>query len=109
MPGKTRCAPCNEWHKDYAHAKRKEINKLVFDHYGRACKCCKTTLDEVFLTLGHVNNDGAAHRREVGSEMKRWAVKNGFPDILETQCWNCNMAQYIGGVCPHQEQHGPQS
>ena len=106
IPGRTRCVDCQEWHRQFAKEWRAKRRKLVYDHYGRVCQCCKSTFDDVFLTLGHVHQDGAVHRRQVGTEMYAWAIKNGFPDILETQCWNCNGARMVtGGTCPHQEKH----
>jgi hypothetical protein len=73
-----------------------------FDHYGRTCTCCGVEFELVFLNLDHVFNDGARHRREIGDALYRWAVKNNFPDTLQTHCWNCNSAKRIAGICPHQ-------
>jgi len=78
----------------------------VLDHYGCICRCCGETHEE-FLTLAHVNEDGAAHRKKLkrfGAGFYAWLVKNNFPnDVpLEILCWNCNCAiQYHGGICPH--------
>lgn len=50
--------------------------------------CLITDID--MLTLDHINNDGAAHRKEIGSEhstnMYRWAINNGFPRMFQTLC-----------------------
>jgi hypothetical protein len=48
------------------------------------------------LTLDHINNDGAKHRRSIsihrerncGSIAYRNAKKQGFPNIFQTLCWN---------------------
>jgi hypothetical protein len=70
--------------------------KEVFDYYGRVCKCCGENREE-FLTIDHINNDGKKDR----SNFYKKIVKLGFPDDLQTLCWNCIHAKHIYGVCPH--------
>lgn len=75
----------------------------VFDHYGRICKCCKETISE-FLTIDHINNDGAKHRRKVRStKIYQWLVENNFPKGFQTLCFNCNTAKGFFGKCPHKK------
>lgn len=80
------------------------IKERVFAHYGLECVCCGES-EIVFLTIDHMNNDGAEHRREIGRSgirFYRWLTKNGLPDGYQTLCFNCNVGRYInGGVCPH--------
>ena len=71
----------------------------VIDAYGGVCACCGEYRYE-FLALDHVNNDGAAHRKEVG-DVYKWAIKTKFPPSLQLLCHNCNMAKAIYGHCPH--------
>lgn len=99
--GQVNCENCAADGREY----HRQNKKICFDHYGRMCACCGIEFDERFLTLDHVNNDGAAHRKEIGnSTLYRWAIKNKFPDLLQTNCWNCNMGKSVNGaVCPHQE------
>ena len=70
------------------------------------CACC----DErgwPFLSIDHINRNGAAHRREIGPSKKGYAIycwlkKNNFPPGFQVLCHNCNMArEHWGGVCPH--------
>jgi len=78
--------------------------KVVFDHYGNDCSCCGED-EPKFLTIDHVENDGAAHRKEVapGSTLFRWIIKNDFPETFRILCFNCNSGRYHnGGVCPHE-------
>lgn len=73
--------------------------------YGGRCACCGED-DPRFLSLDHVENDGAAHRAEVGGTDKvyRLAIVEGFPDRFQLLCFNCNLGKARnGGVCPHQE------
>ncbi len=74
------------------------------------CACCGEK-DLRFLTLDHVNNDGAAHRKSIGNGRSagngiyRYLKIRGFPNNppLQVLCFNCNMGrQRNGGICPHQ-------
>jgi hypothetical protein len=79
----------------------------VFDHYGWQCECCGET-EPKFLTIDHINNDGAEHRKQIRSAVSlyRWLCMNGFPEGFQTLCYNCNCGRARnGGVCPHQS-HG---
>jgi hypothetical protein len=105
-----------ERHKD-RHAVRNKANwqkvkTEVVAAYGGKCGCCGED-NLVFLTIDHVNNDGAAHRREVGrSGIYFWLRRKGYPEGFQVLCWNCNMAKALGG-CPHQQAQffviGPQA
>lgn len=77
----------------------------VFAAYGNKCSCPGCNIaDPRFLTLDHVNNDGAQHRKKVksGTQVLLWAKRNNFPPSLRLMCWNCNCArQWNDGICPH--------
>jgi hypothetical protein len=78
---------------------RRRMSVLKF--YGGKCMCCGET-EPKFLTLDHVNNDGAKHRKEIGqSSIYRWVEINGFPKTIQILCFNCNMAKGLYGKCPH--------
>jgi len=86
---------------------RKKLKEIVFGHYGKRCACCGEA-EEFFLTLGHVNQDGAAHRRALKvsggglSTVYRDVIRRGFPDDFRVECYNCNCGAFRnGGVCPH--------
>ena len=75
---------------------------LVFDHYGRTCICCGES-EFRFLTIDHINNDGATHRKAIGGNLYSWLIKNQFPDGFQVLCFNCNHGKHLnGGICPHQ-------
>lgn len=82
--------------REYVRAHYQRARKKVFDRYGRVCRCCGESREE-FLTIDHINNDGKNDR----SNFYKTIVKLGFPDNLQTLCWNCNHAKYIYGTCPH--------
>jgi hypothetical protein len=96
----------------YQRAKRVEIREATYLAYGGyKCACCGEA-DKMFLTLDHINNDGADFRRMlVGSQAKgggyvtyRWLAVRGFPPGYQVLCMNCNYGKRMnGGVCPHQE------
>ena len=78
--------------------------KVVFDHYGHECSCCGEN-EPRFLTIDHVNDDGAQHRKKVsaGNVLFRWLVNNNFPSAFRILCFNCNSGRYHnGGSCPHE-------
>lgn len=81
------------------------LRKETFDAYGGRCACCGEDQLEV-LTIDHVNNDGAEHRKitGAGSRFYAWLRKEGFPQDGRFQilCFNCNIAKKIYGTCPHQ-------
>jgi hypothetical protein len=74
------------------------------------CACCGESIVG-FLSLDHVNNNGAAHRKLLAGENQcpsaifyRKLIKLGFPTDppLIVLCFNCNMGrQRNGGICPH--------
>lgn len=72
---------------------------------GYRCKCCGET-EPKFLSIDHINNDGAEMRKVhgVGSAMYKWLKKRGYPAGFQVLCMNCNHGKARnGGVCPHQE------
>lgn len=65
------------------------------------CACCKESTYE-FLSIDHVDNDGAAHRKKLKSSIYRWLRQNNYPDGFQILCMNCNWAKGKYGKCPHQ-------
>jgi hypothetical protein len=90
-------------------AKLRAERREVIEAYGGRCACCGEA-NMGFLTLDHVNDDGAEHRRSIGAgrsslRVYRWAKANGYPDTLRVLCANCNCGrQWNGGVCPHKDE-----
>jgi len=78
--------------KSYSKYK-KSIKLKCLKHYGEKCAMCGEGDCDV-LTLDHVNNDGAKHRRKTrksGSAFYLMLQQKGFPDNppLQTLCANC--------------------
>lgn len=86
--------------------RRNAMRDKVYQAYGGyRCNCCGE-IEAKFLSIDHVNNDGAKHRREnghkTGEQMYRWLILNGFPDNFQVLCMNCQWGKRNNrGVCPH--------
>lgn len=94
--------------KEYWRRLRLEI----MDAYGgRRCACCGES-NQMFLSVDHINGDGAQHRRQLGyttgngrggsSRTMQWIKQNNFPPGFQVLCFNCNHGKHVnGGTCPH--------
>lgn len=91
------------------HAAYLKTKLEVMQRYGGYCQCCGEPRIE-FLTIDHINQNGADHRRELGFDhtctgynFYIWLRKQDYPDLgLQVLCANCNTAKGAFGVCPHQ-------
>jgi hypothetical protein len=93
---------------DRNNAAARALRDRVLAAYGGpkcACPYCKDGDILDFLTIDHIENDGAAHRRMIGkggAPTYRWLVRQGFPPGYQVLCWNCNRSKHAnGGVCAH--------
>jgi hypothetical protein len=107
--GKTRCPVCRQVDSKRVKVKTEELKISAYNAYGGPkCNCCGET-EIQFLTIDHVNNNGAEHKREVwGSRSRRasgmylWLQKNDYPQGFQVLCFNCNCGKHRnGGLCPH--------
>lgn len=113
---------CREWAKNNPEKKKESRTRsflktkiAVFRHYSNGdphCACCGEVALE-FLSMDHINGDGAEHRRAMSPNTKKgygriyhWLKKNEFPDGFRVLCFNCNMARGIFGYCPHERENG---
>ena len=103
-----------------AQESRRRQKRRVMEAYGGAvCVCCDEACLSM-LTIDHINNDGAKHRREIGklyeystgkralvTEMYTWLERNGFPSGFQVLCYNCNLSKHRNkGVCEHKLNEG---
>jgi len=100
LDDKFRCAACHKNHLKNGKARWHQQRLVVLQHYGGKCVCCEETTHE-FLEIDHIGGGGAKHRKEVGSHMMEWIIKNDFPDDLQVLCANCNRGRGKFGNCPH--------
>ncbi|WP_428323676.1 hypothetical protein [Nitrosopumilus sp.] len=106
-----------EYQRNYVKRNKNKINKqinekikekkiLVFNHYTNGknqCQCCGEN-EFLFLSIDHIDNNGAEHRREIGKgySIYFWLVENDFPEGFQVYCMNCNWGKARnGGICPH--------
>lgn len=87
--------------------RRDNIKYLIFEHYGNACACCNESHKE-FLTIDHINNDGALFRKNNPNKRSNAAfyksiIDSNFPTNLQLLCWNCNCAKQFHNICPHKK------
>lgn len=83
----------------------RRLRLAVLAAYGNVCACCGEGCER-FLSIDHINNDGAKQRRETkqrtGTHFYRWLTLNGFPPGFQVLCYNCNLGKARnGGICPH--------
>lgn len=88
--------------------RKRDLRLAAFEVYGGpVCACCGEDQYE-FLTIDHVNGDGAEHRRKLKKkhgyvvEIYRWLKNNRYPEGFQVLCWNCNCAKAHFGQCPHE-------
>lgn len=81
--------------------KNREYKMAVIRHYGGRCACCGEAHSE-FLSVDHINGDGAQHRRVVKTNIYQWLLRNNFPEGFRLLCMNCNFARGKFRFCPHE-------
>lgn len=78
---KTLCEECHQKGQERYYG----YKQAVFDHYGAVCACCGED-EPAFLSIDHIDNDGAEHRRTHGyrNNLYVWLRRNGFPEGFRT-------------------------
>ena len=85
----------------------RRLKDEVYAAYGGyECKCCGVT-EATFLSIDHMNNDGAKQRKELHGKtpgyLYTYLRRNKFPAGYQVLCMNCQVGKHRnGGVCPHQ-------
>ena|SRR3990167_3596234 len=89
-----------EGRKLIERAFREKRRFQALDYYGNRCACCGEKQTE-FLSIDHKNNDGALHRKKIGSHIYAWLYNQNYPDDFQILCMNCNFGKKFNGICPH--------
>lgn len=91
----------------YSRVKNLTYKSQILSAYNNECQCCGEIIWQ-FLTIDHIDNDGAKHRREefgfrrAGTTMYRWLKKHDYPkDNFRLLCMNCNACIGFHGFCSH--------
>ena len=87
---------------------RKRTRQKFLELYGNECSCCGEKHVE-FLTLDHIQGDGAQERKRLGGNyaLYLYAIKlfnSNKEEALKQHrilCWNCNCSIGVYGYCPH--------
>jgi hypothetical protein len=89
-------------HREKRRAYKQAVKREVFAAYGGAiCVCCGEMHME-FLSIDHVDGDGAEHRKTVHQgNLYFWLKAHGFPPGFRVLCLNCNFSLGHYGYCPH--------
>lgn len=108
-----RLADVPRWRLNARRSYRK-LYETIMHHYGNGdlkCACCGET-EIGFLTLDHINNNGAEHRRIVmngksttGPRFYLWLKRNNYPPGFQVLCYNCNCSKGKYGKCAHRLTH----
>lgn len=103
---RVRCPRCHTRNLTTNNNTYRKFSRDVIILYGGKCVCCGET-ELNFLTLDHINNDGALQRKErsAGSATYKWVMKER-PADLQVLCYNCNCAKGHYGICPHEIARG---
>ena len=89
--------------KRYKVRARQLLIEVLEAYGGAVCSCCGET-EPLFLSIDHINEDGAEMRKIHGSgiDFYRWLKKHDYPGGFQVLCMNCNLGKAInGGQCPH--------
>lgn len=126
-----RCAVCKKNHRERyytnrienaktAKERRQRLKLAAFHAYGGSkCACCGDEHLE-FLSIDHLDGDGAEHRRSLikekgwksktgnmcGHHFYLWLKQNNYPPGFRVLCMNCNFSIAKFGYCPHQGKLG---
>lgn len=88
------------WNKKYTLNKRLEL----INGYGSICACCEEN-NLLYLTIDHINNDGADEKRRFNNNMfafyKKLKTFNFPKDNYQLLCYNCNCSKGAYGQCYH--------
>jgi len=96
--GHTCCESCLQTISKSAKNRAREDRKSALNYYGNSCNFCGEDI-EIFLTIDHIDNNGAEHRKMIncsgraGSTTYAWLRRNNYPKGFQTLCYNCNCAK----------------
>jgi len=96
------CKTCRERGYKTNKANNQKRKDDVYSHYGGyVCSFCGEK-DPVVLTIDHINDDGAKHRKEMynrrngaADTLYRWIKRNDYPPGFQVLCRNCNWRKHI--------------
>lgn len=108
LPEKHNLTPKTLQGRERQRAYNLELKLAAFNAYGGCqCACCSEPHHEC-LSIDHINNDGAAHRKELAGKagaIYLWLARNDYPAGFQVLCMCCNLSKRDnGGTCGHKLQ-----
>lgn len=103
---KTRCGSCLKKYNDKMRDRDQALKlKTMVAYGGVRCACCGESHASM-LTIDHIAQDGASHRKNgerTGPGLYLKLEKLGYPPEYRVLCYNCNIGVYrsLDQVCPH--------
>lgn len=96
--------------REYRKKYRQKLKSKFIELYGGKCSCCGDDRVE-FLTLDHVEGDGALRRNNNGRRKSGQRSRDNLqeyikankaydPDTFQILCMNCNCGKQWYGECP---------
>ena len=99
----------NQKRKSESFLRRRIENKRIVLHkYSTEipkCKCCGE-LEEMFLTIDHINGGGGKERKRFNNSHPsyyRWLALSPKMPGYQVLCFNCNIVKGFNKICPHQK------
>lgn len=102
-PERAKCDRCRAGFRRVEQRKQRRKKLQTLEMYGGECACCGEK-NPWFLTIDHINRDGAEERRQIGKgRVPSYSTYlKEKRDDLQVLCFNCNCArEHNQGVCPH--------
>jgi len=85
---------CRSCKNKVKHNAKTNVKLQVLEQYGNSCNHCGENNQE-FLTIDHINNDGAIHRKNT-TNIYTFLKRNNFPkENFQILCYNCNYFKYF--------------
>lgn len=72
--------------------------RLIIEHYTSGLNHCRHCGEDDLdvLSVDHINDDGATHRKHVKAEvLYKWLIDNKYPEGFQILCWNCNHKKWV--------------
>lgn len=89
--------------KDKLNSRYRKAKLEAMRHYCNGephCVGCGNSTIEV-LTIDHIEEDGAEHRKHVRTNrLGEWLKRAGYPEGFQVLCWNCNNAKHRASKIP---------
>jgi septum formation topological specificity factor MinE len=124
LKSRTTCKPCEQKRMKIYRAQERLLALQAYGGPNPKCSCPGCSENRIeFLSIDHINGDGAKHREKLilaqkrtkthtknyrspgGGVFFRWLRQNNYPSGYRVLCFNCNIGRR-NGPCPVHETLG---